>query len=491
MNFPIVSRLLGFVMIILALAFGLCLGVSFALDDATHSTRSIAGFIIATLASLAIGGALLWAGRYHSAKFFKKEALAAIGLSWLLASAVGAIPYMVITPEAGITGAIFETASGLTTTGASVLSNLEDLPPSLLFWRSLSQWIGGMGVVVFFVAILGFLGAGGKILYANEASGSVAEFEESRVQSTVSRLVYIYLGLSGACFLCFWAAGMNWFDAVNHTFTTLSTGGFSTRSASLAAFESPLIEWIAIVFMMAGGVNFLLILRLVSGRANYAKRNTELLAYLALTAMATLIIALALYLDGTLSSPHEAIRGAAFQFVSILTTTGFATHDFAQWSALPLAILLMAMVAGGCTGSTAGGVKISRIVIALRLSILSVERSFRSRVVRQVRINNRPLSEQATQEVINYLVLVGFVALASIVVVSIFEPQLQLDTNLSIVPACFFNIGPGFAEVGPTETFAFLHPYTKLYLTFLMIMGRLELYAILALFAPSLWKRFS
>lgn len=491
MNFPLVSRLLGVAMLILAIAFIGCIGVSYFMDTPSEGEVTHKAFIAATGISIFAASLFFWVGRRHTKKFFRKEALCTIGLAWLLASLVGSIPYMIVTPEVGFSGAVFESASGLTTTGASVLSNLEDLPASLLFWRSLSQWIGGIGVVVFFVAVLGFIGVGAKMLYANEASGTVSEFEESRIQSTVARLVYTYIGLSTACALAFWIAGMTLFDAINHSFTTLSTGGFSTRSASLAAFASPAIEWIAVLFMTLGGVSFLLIIRVTVGRMNYVKRNTEFIAYILMLVLSSVLIATTLLIDGTSNELHHSFRASAFQVISIVTTTGFATEDYAQWSALPQMLLLLLMIVGGCTGSTAGGVKVYRVVVAFRLSLLSIERSFRTRVVRRIQMNGNTLSEQAVTDVSIYLLLAGGVVLSSIVVVSIFEPSLEVDTNLSAVFACFFNIGPGIAEVGPTENFAFLHPYTKLFLSLLMIMGRLELYAILALFSPSLWKRFS
>lgn len=489
MNFPLVSRLLSVVMLIMALAFATCLGLAFLLDpDATRSITSNA-FLISIIASLLAAGALYATGRKASNRFFRREALSIIGLGWILSSLVGCIPYLLITPEIGITGAIFESVSGLTTTGASVLTNLEELPASLLFWRSLSQWIGGMGVVVFFVAILGFLGAGAKLLYANEASGSTIEFEESRVQSTILRLIYIYIGLSVACAICYRFAGMDWFDAVCHMFATVATGGFSTRSASIAAYQNPAIELVGIVFMILGAISFPLILSTLNGRFQRLKTSTELIAFFTILGISVITIATVIIIDGTDKHFIHAIRSSAFQTVSIMTTTGFATEDFARWSALPQSLLLVLMVVGGCSGSTAGGIKVNRLIVALRLCTRTIERSFRSRVVRQVRMNNRVLSEQATQDIVMYLVLTGVIFLFSVQLASLFETNFQLDTNLSAVHACFFNIGPGFAEVGPTETYAPFHSRTKLLLSLLMIMGRLELFAILALFTPSLWRR--
>jgi trk system potassium uptake protein TrkH len=489
MNFKLVSRLLSVVMVILALAFATCYGVVLLLD--TGSERPITGraFLFSIAVSLASAGALFITSRNASTRFFRREALSIIGLGWILSSIVGCVPYLFITPEIGIAGAIFESVSGLTTTGASVLTNLEELPRSLLFWRSLSQWIGGMGVVVFFVAILGFLGAGAKLLYSNEASGSTNEFEESRVQSTILKLIYIYAGLSVTCAVAYRIAGMSWFDSICHMFATVASGGFSTRSGSIMDFHSPAIEIVGIVFMILAAISFPLILSMLYGRWNRVKANTELIGFFVILGLSVFTIAGVIIIDGTDENLVHAIRSSTFQTVSIMTTTGFASEDFAQWSALPQSLLLVLMVIGGCSGSTAGGIKVNRVIVALRLCVLTVERSFRSRVVRQVRMNNRVLSEQATQDIVMYLILTGVIFLISVQLASLFETNFQMDTSLSAVHACFFNVGPGFAEVGPTETYAPFHTRTKLLLSLLMIMGRLELYAILALFAPSLWRR--
>jgi len=489
MNFALVSKLISVVMLSLAVAFGICLGVSYALDTSNAAIAKNA-FIASIATALVAAGLLYWFGRNSGTKFLQKEALCTIGLSWILASLVGSIPYLILTPFLGFAGAIFESTSGLTTTGASVLSDLESLPRSLLFWRSLSQWIGGMGVVVFFVAILGFLGADAKVLYTREASGSVADFEESRIQKTVLRLIYLYTGLSILCCVSYWFAGMDWFDAFCHMFTTVSTAGFSTRTDSIAAFNSPMIEWVAIVFMILGSISFFLLLRLIRGNVGFAKKNTELHLYLIILFIASVIVSLSLVFEGTIPEVDRAIRESIFNVVSIMTTTGYATEDFASWSSIPQSVLLAVMIIGGCSGSTSGGIKVFRLAIALKMGAIAVERSFRSRVIRQIRINDRIVDDRSTFDILLFLALIFMILVASIILISVFEPGHDLDTSLSAVPACMFNVGPGLREVGPTETYNFYHPHSKLLLSLLMIMGRLELYAILALFAPSLWKRF-
>jgi len=491
MNYRLVFKLLSGILFALSAAFLVCLGVAFYYAGRAGEERAVFGFALSVILSAMFGGLFYTIGRTASKRLFQKEALFVIGSGWLLASLVGAIPYQIIVPGISPVDAFFESASGFTTTGASIFSDIEALPHSLLFWRSLSQWIGGMGVVVFFVAILSFLGAGGKILYANEASGHTADFEESRIQTAVKNLWFLYLALSALCTLVYWLGGMDWFDAICHMFTTLSTGGFSTRNASLAAFQSPLLEWSTTLFMVVGGTSFLLILQVVRGRFHLIRKNTEFHAYTVILIAATFAVAFFLIRDDLASGWHHALRGAAFQVSSIMTTTGFATEDFGAWSSFPKVLLLVLMMIGGCTASTAGGMKVIRLVIGIRSSINSVEKSYRPSVVRQIVVNGRTVDEDFVRDVLAYLVILAIIGLASIPLTALFEPDISVDGNISAVIACLFNIGPGLAEVGPTHNYANLHDYTKLLLSVLMVMGRLELYAILVLFSPSLWRQFS
>ncbi|MGH8018649.1 MAG: TrkH family potassium uptake protein [Opitutaceae bacterium] len=490
MNFGLISRLLGVIVFTLALAFFICFGVGFAPSPIEWEAEAREGFLLCAGVAVALSAVLFFFGRNCSLRLHRKEALCVIGVGWLLASAVGALPYVIIDAEVGLVDGFFESASGLTTTGASIYGNVEILPRCLLFWRGLSQWLGGMGVVVFFVAILGFLGAGAKILYSNEASGSTTDFEHSRVQSAVLNLWLVYLGLSAACVGVFVAGGMSLFDATSHMFTALSTGGFSTRNASFAAFESPFLEWAASFFMTLGGCSFVLLAMALRGRFGAMKRNTELRAYLLFVVCASLAITPVLLTSGFSEDWHEALRTAVFQVVSIMTTTGFASADFDLWPAFSKLLLLALMVIGGCSGSTAGGVKVARVVVAFRVVLRSVELEFRPHVIRRIQMNKKPIETATINEVMVFLVLAAMLCMISIPLAAVFEPSLSLEAAISAVFACLFNIGPGFAEVGPTRNFGFLHDYTKVFLSLLMIMGRLELYAILVLFSPALWRLF-
>lgn len=490
MNFGLIFRLLGVIVFTLAIAFLICFGVGYVPSPVANEVEARDGFLLCAGIATVIGGGLFLLGRNAGKKLYRKEALSVIGLGWLVASAVGALPYVVIDPDVGFVDGFFEAASGLTTTGASIYAEVEHLPRCLLFWRGLSQWLGGMGVVVFFVAILGFLGAGAKILYSNEASGSTADFDQPRVQAAVMNLWLVYLGLSSACAATFALGGMSIYDAFCHMFAAVSTGGFSTHNASMAAFQSPFLEWTASVYMILGGSSFLLLAQVVRGRFGNVRRNTEFRAYLLIIAIASLAIAPFLLQSGAASSIHEALRTAVFQVVSIMTTTGFATADFDLWPTFAKVVLLVLMVVGGCSASTGGGVKVARIVMATRALLRSIELEFRPHVVRRIHMNGKPIENATANDVLTFIVLVGMLCLAAIPLAAVFEPSLSLQAAVSAVFACLFNVGPGFGEVGPTSNYADLHGYTKMFLSVLMIMGRLELYAILVLFLPSLWKRF-
>ncbi|MBN1404616.1 MAG: TrkH family potassium uptake protein [Opitutales bacterium] len=491
MNYRILARLLGVITAALGLAFVLSICVSaYYLESDPKEAVALRGFGISTIIAVALAITFHICSRNANKRIFGKEALATIGTGWLLATAVGALPYLFIAEGINFADAIFESASGFTTTGASIFGNVEALPRSLLFWRSLSQWIGGLGVVVFFVAILSFLGAGAKILFSRESSAQAADLGSERVQIGVWRIMRLYLLLSFFCAMAYWAAGMSLFDAVNHMCATLSTGGFSTHNSSMAYFDSALIEWIAIAFMALGGTSFVLMLKLMQGEYNAVRQNSECKAYYLIILLASgLCVAFNLG-HADMAGWHTNIRHSIFQVVSVMTTTGFATRDFDKWVPALHVVLLLLMVTGGSSGSTGGGVKVVRIVTALRYAAQLLERSYRTNVVRSIRVNGNPMSQQACEDSNGFLVIMALIAGASALFVAVLDPGLSMEGSLSATFACLFNIGPGFAEVGPTQNFAHFSIGGKLFLSLLMIMGRVELFAVLALFSPQLWKKY-
>jgi trk system potassium uptake protein TrkH len=491
MNYAILFKLNSFILGALSMAFAASLGIAVFMDHGRSTDLSVPAFAVSLVisGSLAIGFWML--GRTGDNTLYHKEALATIGTGWIIASAAGALPYFLIIPELGFAGAFFESASGLTTTGASVLGNLEQQPRSLLFWRAISQWMGGLGVVVFFVSILSFLGAGAKVLFSRESSAEAADLKASRVQDGVKRILSLYLALSLLCALAFRFCGLSWYDAVLHMFTTLSTGGFSTRSESIAAFRNPALEWTIIAFMAIGGTSFLVIIEILRRNGKGLRTSTEFKAYSLLLGLGTLVIFLFLYLPNPdMARLHDSIRTAAFQVVSIMTTTGFATADFDLWMPVTHILLLLLMVIGGCSGSTAGGAKVIRFIVALRISVRHIEHAYRSRVIRPLKVNGKTLSRNDQESIALYLVLLALVVFGSTLLVALLEPGMSFEGTVSTMAACLFNIGPGLAEIGPTRNFAPFSDATKLFLSLLMIMGRLELLAFLALFSPALWKQF-
>jgi trk system potassium uptake protein TrkH len=491
MNYPLLFRLLSYILWAVAGAMAASLGVGLFYNEWAEQRFAIQGFGMSVLIALVFGLVLRLLGRGAEIRFFKKEALALIGISWLLASALGSLPYILILPDIHLADAIFESTSGFTTTGASVFTGFEEWPRSLLFWRALTQWIGGLGVVVFFVAILGSLGATGKILFTNESSGTSTDIEAGRFQNGVLQILYFYLAISLLCCLTMHYFGLSWYDAVCHTFTTISTGGFSTNSLSIEGFANPSLEWCMIFFMIVGGTSFIVLIGLVRGDIAQLRRNDEFKAYFFLLVLATLVLTmLRIEASGTLDIGNQ-FRTAAFQAVSIMTTSGFSSDNFDLWQTPAKMILLALMLVGGCTSSTAGGAKVLRILILSKVLLLNIEKSFRPNVVRPVKVNGRTLRQANRENAAGFLSLMISILLFSVLGISLIEHQESVATAFSIVYCTLFNIGPGLDQVGPHANFGFLKPVTKYILSLLMIMGRLELYAILVLFFPSLWRKFS
>lgn len=477
------------VMLALAFAFVLCLGTGIIMGELIYDV-SIKAFIITAIMTVCLAALFNLLGRKGKTVLFRREALCAIGLSWVFSIIIGALPY-ILTVESNITDAIFESASGLTTTGATAYADYANFPKSLLLWRSLSQWVGGLGVVVFFVAVLSSLGAGAKILFTNESSAASTDFDHGRIQSSAFQLMILYLIISLACMFAYKLAGMDWFQAVNHAMTTVATGGFSTEADSIQHFQSPTIEWVAIIFMILSATTFVYIIRLIRGRTYILRQNSEVYWFYGILVICVGLLTVYLVeLNGYLPD-HKIIRTATFQAVSIMTTTGYTSTDFDQWLTPAKMLLIMMMFVGGCSGSTAGGVKVVRIVIAMRTAVRSISLAFRSNITMPMRMGGQYLSERAIYNVILFLLLMFAIQIFSMVFISALEPKLSFLSVFSCVQSTLFNIGPGFEAIGPSENFHFLHPVTKIFLSLLMVIGRLELFAVIVLFVPSVWKRFS
>lgn len=488
MNYRLLSRVLGLLVLLVGAAMLACLAYAVYDNEPYYAADRALG--ISAAVTLASGALLVWLGRGSGREILRKEAIAIVGLGWTLCAVFGALPYALSAPALPPAAAFFESASGFTTTGASVMSDVEIFPRGILLWRAMTQWLGGMGILVLFVTILSMLGVGSKSLFRQEPSAQFSEGFASRMRDTALRLWQIYLGLSLVCAAGLVALGMPVFDSVCHAFSTISTGGFSVRNASIGYYASPAIEWWITLFMLLSAVSFMLYAWLLTRRWNRWKQDEETHFYLWLLGIATVLVTASLLHHRHVEGFPDALRIAAFQVVSSSTTTGFATTDYDQWTNFPKVLLIALMFVGGCAGSTAGGVKVGRILVFLKNFLRDITRSFRPRQVIPVRANGVVLPENYLTEVSSYIALIGFIIVLGSVAITLLQPALDLQTGFSAVFATLFNVGPGWGTVGPMFHYGDLQPVTHLALSFLMILGRLEIVAVLALFMPSLWRNY-
>lgn len=406
---------------------------------------------------------------------------------WIGAFVFGALPFWLSEQFPSFTDAFFESASGFTTTGATVLADVEVLQPSVQLWRCGMHWFGGMGILLLVIAVLPLLGAGGVHLYRAEFSGAKSEKLKPRITETALSLWRIYVALTLAEYVALRLAGMGVFDAVCHSFSTLASGGFSTRTASIAAFNSPLIESIVIAFMVLAGVNFTRQYRLwVERRPRAFFRDAEVRAYLLFLAAGTVLVSGWLIAGGGYE-PLRALRSAAFQVVSIMTTTGFVTEDFSLWAPFAQLLLLALMFVGGSTGSTAGGLKVARIVVLFKVVGRELKRLVERRGVFAIRLGGQAVPETAIQNVLNIVYLAFLVNFTAALLLA--AAGIDLLTAISAVAACMFNIGPGLGAVGPVAHYGHLPQFAKWVLTFCMFAGRLEFYTVLVLCTPAFWRK--
>lgn len=413
-----------------------------------------------------------------------KDTLAIVGLSWITLSAFGALPLYFSGAAGSYTDAFFEITSGFTTTGASIFVDIEVLPRGILFWRSLSQWLGGMGIIVLYIALLPTIGASTYQLYKAEAPGLTVERVEPRLKETAKFLWGIYFLLSFVEMVLLRVGGLSWFDALCHTFTTMSTGGFSTRNASLAAF-TPFVQWVAAVFMFLGGASFILHYQLLHGRLKAVWKNEEIKYYLGFIIVLVPIFSVFLWGYGLSRAP---LRDAAFQIVSILTTTGFVTADFDLWPNALRFCLVALMFIGGCGGSTGGGMKVIRFILLVKTATRSMSQAVFPNLVSPIRFNNSPLTEKVVMAVLTFFaIFMGLLGIGTSVF-SVTEGS-DLVTAFTASLSALSNIGPGLGMVGPTKNFAWVSPPGKWLLTFLMLAGRLEFYSILILLIPATWRK--
>ncbi len=433
-------------------------------------------------------GGLLWGvSRHQNRDLTQREGILLTVFIWIGASLFGGFPFLFAPGIDSFTDAVFESASGVTTTGASILTDVEALSRPVLLWRALSSWLGGMGIVVLVIAVLPLVGHGGMHLYRAEFSGAKSEKLRPRVAETATSLWGIYVALTAAVCLLLMLAGLDGFDAVTHSFATLATGGFSSRTASIGAFSNPAVEYLVTLFMFLGGTSFILHYRAILERRPLAAfRDHEFRHYLAAVVVPSAIACVLLHWQLGYDI-EKAVRSSLFQITSILTTTGFSTDDFELWPPLGQLILLVLMFTGGCTGSTAGGMKISRIALLAKVVSREFKRMVERHGVFAVRLGGRVVPEPAIQSLLNLVYLAFVVNFASCLALA--AVGVDVLTSISAVAASMFNIGPALGSVGPTENYSHLPDLAKWVLSFDMIAGRLEFYTLLVTVTPWFWRK--
>lgn len=497
MNLRIVSKTLGILAILVGFTMGLCWIYAWSLwqlDEASAAAHSAARSLgISTAITIGSGVFMYLLGFGCSNEVLRREAIVIVGVSWVQASFFGALPFVFCEPGLDPFGAFFESVSGFTTTGSSVMTSVEAFPEAILLWRSVTQWLGGIGILVVFVAVLSFLGVGSRSLVQQESSLNISASGTSRIRDLAFSLLKVYLTLSFLCYLGLVFFGMGHFDAICHTMATIATGGFSTKNLSIAHFESPGIEIWLTIFMFLSAIGFMFYVFLANRRWSRVRAEEEARYYLFLIVGISLIISVNLVLvqvEGDATGYRTILRQTFFNVASISSTTGFGLTDYDQWPLFSKLLLMLLMLIGGCAGSTAGGLKMNRIILYAKISLRELVRSFRPNQVFRIRLNGVTSDEQVFVTT-TFIIALGFaMAGFAVLVVSALEPSLDLLSVIGAVFGTLWNVGPGFELVGPTDNFGFLKPATLMVLSFLMILGRLEFFALLVLFVPSLWRRY-
>ncbi len=478
MNYRVISYILGWVLGLEALF----LTVSAAVGG-LYGERTALSFLYAALICAALGIPAV-VRKPRRMTFFMKEGFVTVALCWIVFSIFGALPFVFSGEIPHFTDALFETVSGFTTTGASVVPDVEVLSHCTLFWRSFTHWIGGMGVLVFLLAILPMAGGSQMYLMQAESPGPSVGKLVPKTRHTALILYSLYILLSIAEFVFLLCGGMSAFDAVNTTFATAGTGGFGIRNSSMTDF-SPYIQWVVAVFMMLFGINFNLYFLVLVGRGRQALKSEELRTYLGVIAAATLLIVLNTRTAGVRLG--DTVRHAFFQVSSIITTTGFATCDFDLWPSLSKCVLVLLMLIGACAGSTGGGIKISRVLILIKRAGEELHKFIFPNSVTKIRLEKKILDREVIHTTSAFLIVYVFIFAVSTLLVS--AEGHDLETCFTAVAATFNNIGPGLSIVGPTRNFGFFSDFTKYVLIFDMLAGRLELFPMLILFSPRTWLK--
>ena len=489
-NHKIISYFIGFLLLFNGVFMFVSSIVSYYYKDGITMDMIYSGIIV-TL----IGGLLLFLNRNHDKHLNKREGYLVVVLGWLAMIFSGTLPYLLTGTIDGFSNIIFETTSGFTTTGATILNDVEAMPEGILFWRSITHWLGGMGIIVFAIAILPLLGIGGMQLFSAESPGMNTDKLHPRITDTAKRLWLLYLLLTLVETLLLSFAGMSVFDAINHSMSNIASGGFSTKNESLGFWnDQPLIQYIVIFFMFIAGTNFVLSYFGFKGKFRKIIKNDEFKIYSLFIAAFTLIVASVIYLNTNFLSEltdgftriEEVFRHALFQVVSIITTTGFTTADYTAWGPLLLLIFFGLMFVGGSTGSTAGGFKVMRHLLIIKNGLLQFKRILHPHAILPIRYNEKSVSSEIMYNILGFFIVYMLSFIAGALVFSILG--LDFESSLGVSASSLGNVGPSIGDFGPSSNFYNLPFLAKWWSSFLMLLGRLELYTVLIIITPYFWR---
>ena len=477
MNYRMIAFILGRVLLILAALMLLPLVTALVYGE------SVLPFVVTILLTALCGGVLLLI-RPKTREIYAREGFSCVGLSWLAMSLLGSLPFVIGGDIPRFVDAFFETVSGFTTTGASILNDIESLSRSGLFWRSFTHWIGGMGVLVFLMAVMPMSGERSMHIMRAEVPGPTVGKLVPRARQTARILYFIYTGFTVAETILLMCGGMSFYEALLHAFATAGTGGFSTRNASIAAFDSAYIEGVIAFFLVLFGMNFNLFYLMLIGRVREAFRSEELHRYFEI-----ILVSIGLIVLGTFRNYGfwQSLRNGFFLTMTTLSTAGFCTVDYTLWPAYLQTMIVLLMFIGGCAGSTGGGLKLSRVMLFIRTAAADVGRVVNPRRVNRVEMDGKRVTPETTGAVYAYVALVMLILLGCTALVSL--DGYDFSTNFTAALSCISNVGPGLGRIGPSGNFAIFSSFSKIVMAITMLFGRLEIYAMLILFIPSTWKR--
>lgn len=481
-NLKIIFNFLGFILILNGIF--MLLGIPFSFYYGDNDIYVLLGCGVGT--SL-IGALVAFLTKNHNKDDIRKrEGYIVVSTGWIIMSLFGALPFIIHGSIPSYTDAFFETMSGFTTTGASILNDIESMPHGLLFWRSMTQWIGGMGMIVLSIAILPILGIGGMQLFVAEVPGPTKDKIHPRIRETAKRLWGIYVIFTGVETLLLLLGGMTFFEAINHAFTTMATGGFSTKQASIAAYDSPFIHYVMIIFMFIAGTNFTLHYHMLHKNFRTVYQNDEFKFYVKVILSVVVIILIGLFITGY-AGFEKTVRDTLFQVVSIVTTTGYVTADYELWGPFFQVLFFLLLFTGGCAGSTGGGIKMVRHFVLIKNSLIELKRLIHPRAVIPVRFNKTTVANDIISNVLAFFLFYIFIFVVGTLIMSIIG--MDFLSAMGATATSLGNVGPGISTVGPTMNFANVPDIGKWVLSFLMLMGRLELFTILIIFSPAFWQK--